>query len=487
MQLPREIEKLITSNSKQMENIEAIMDSMTEKSNRQVFVRWQQRMMEEPEPIPDHLDVPDTKLFIGFDSLDYSVGNAVLPDINIVAEEGGELVPKSRCFTILGEKNSGKSVLSSVLILDNIVKKYHIPLLIIDPQNEFYKHKESLKKRYNNSDMKQNLEEYESTFNVQFEGYSGIVYRVGFDTQFDEEGIDASLVLTLSDFRDLYEFSKVEGIQSLLILLDVADSRPAEYVCAQILSNTKIRSFGDALKLLKGEDIEGLEDEEIKNAGSAFRNYLEEAILLGTVSKDEVASVDIIDSLINYDFTVIRSKLKLGEEAKVYNKYLTYIKIYLVKMLIDRTRFMLGNPVERRKSRLTHEFGFIVLIDEADSVCPESGGGFLKDLIIQLATKYRKLGVTVCLLSQNASLLNHVIQQQSDAMFVARLKSRDNIAAVAERGVPKHTIDVLRRLNVEKKNSLGLNVNEWCYISQQNDVISFYPAPPLSNFFTQTK
>ena len=108
-------------------------------------------------------------------------------------------------------------------------------------------------------------------------------------------------------------------------------------------------------------------------------------------------------------------------------------------------------------------------------------------MIVQLATKYRKLGVTLCLLSQNSSLLNHVVQQQSDAMFVARLKSRDNISAVAERGVSKNTINILRKLNVEKQNSLGMNVNEWCYISQSNEVISFYPTPPLSNFFTQTR
>ena len=479
----------------------ALQVSETERAEQlpfQINKKWYSRWAEPPQYIPETLEVPDTKLFIGFDSLDYSVGNAVTPDINIIADEGGRIVPKSRCYTILGEKGSGKSILSSIIVLDNIVKKFHIPTLVIDPSGEYYMHKYSLRHRYSSGGMKEKLDDYEEHFQVKFEGYRLKTARVGFDTQFAEEGIDSDLTLTLADFRELYAFSKVDGIQSLLTILNLQDSKPSEYLAAQILANKSFENFGQVLDTLKGnlakkkrnneEDMNisnDANDTELIQNSRAFRNYLEEALLLGSLSRNTTSEFDLLKELSENDLVIIKGKQKLGEDSKIYDKYLTYLKIFLVKVLMDRTRYYAGTSAEKLRSVLNHPLGLVIAIDEADTLVPESGGGFLSQLIVSLATKYRKWGINVVAISQNAGLLNHVLIQQSDALFVSRLKSSDNLHAVLERGISREAAEILRHLETEEKNSLDMLVNEWTYISPQNEIITFFPAVPLSDFKSQ--
>lgn len=472
----------------------------------QINRKWYNRWAEPEQYIPETLEVPDTKLFIGFDSLDCSVGNATTPDINIIASEGGKIVPKSRCYTILGEKGSGKSILSSIIVFDNIARKFHLPTLIIDPAGEYYMHQHSLRHRYGSGSMEEKLDEYEQHFQVKFKGYKIKVARVGFDTQFTEEGVDADLTLTLNDFRELYSFSKVDGIQSLLTILNLQDSKPSEYLAAQILASKSFENFGQVLEALKGnlakkkkkgrseeeeEDdsniniSEDANDVELIQNSRAFRNYLEEALLLGSLSRETSSDFDLLKELSENDAVIIKGKQKLGEDSKIYDKYLTYLKIYLIKVLMDRTRYYAGTPAEKLRSVLNHPLGLVIMLDEADTIVPESGGGFLSQLIVSLATKYRKWGINVVVISQNASLLNHVLIQQSDAIFVSRLKSSDNLHAVLERGISRETTEILRHLQTEQRNSLDMLVNEWTYVSPQNEIITFFPAVPLSDFKSQ--
>src|SRR5579872_6564601 len=101
MKLPQEVEETIMDNSSSTQKLSAVMDRLSEDSNKQIFVRWKEKFLEYKEPIPDTLEVPDTKLFLGFSSLDYRTDNAVMPEANVLAQEGGDIVPKSRCYTIL--------------------------------------------------------------------------------------------------------------------------------------------------------------------------------------------------------------------------------------------------------------------------------------------------------------------------------------------------------------------------------------------------
>ncbi len=490
--------------SEKVKIYKALEISETEKGESlpyQLNKKWYDKWAEPPVYIPDTLEIPDTKLFIGFDSENYTTANAVTPDINIIADEGDRIVPKSRCFTILGEKGSGKSILSSIIVFDNIIRKFHIPTLIIDPAGEYYMHKYSLRHRYPSGRMEELLDDYETHFQVKFQGYKLKVARVGFDTEFAEEGIDADLILTLNDFRELYSFSKVDGIQSLLTMLNLQDSKPSEYLAAQVLANPNFHNFGEVLDSLKGslskhkkkhkgedEDDQFNEDSndvELVQNSRAFRNYLEEALLLGSLSKETDSSFNLLSELMKNDSVIIKGKQKLGEDSKIYDKYLTYLKIYLVKILMALTRYYAGTKEEKAKAILNNPLGIAIIIDEADTIVQESGGGFLSQLIVSLATKYRKWGVNVITISQNASLLNHVLLQQSDAIFVSRLKSKDNLHAVLERGISKEAAEILRHLESERKNSMEMLVSEWAYISMQNDIVTFFPAVPLSDFKSQ--
>jgi hypothetical protein len=469
--------------------LSATMLAQSEQIHLSIYRKYRESFYTPPEAPPDTIEIPDTKLFLGFSSPSYTTGNVVAPDISIVANEGGEIVPKSRCFVVIGEKGSGKSILASIISFDNIIRKFHIPTLVIDPQGEFYMHKYSLRDKYKSPDTQDKFNDYEEKFGAKFDGYKLKVFRVGFDTSFQEEGIDADLTLTLNDFRELFNYSTSEGINSLLTILDLQESKNANVVIPFILAHPELRTFRDAINYLIGKseyemDVEDSIKEDVRKNGRIVVRYMESALMLGVIT-DKENTVDIIEEMNNNDFVVIKGKLKFGEDAKIYDKYLTYLKIYITKILIERNKYVSGVRSERMKSRLSNPLGVNILIDEADTVAPEASTNFLANLIVQLATKYRKHGISVTALTQNASLLNHVLIQQADALFISALKSQDNVHVVSERGISKETIEILRHLNKEIRNSLGLLVNEWAYINQQNDIISFYPCPPLSSFKSQ--
>ena len=69
-------------------------------------------------------ETPKELMFIGFDSPDYIEGREYWPEINILSYEGGQFITKSKVGFILGDRDTGKTIFMSVIILDNIVDRY---------------------------------------------------------------------------------------------------------------------------------------------------------------------------------------------------------------------------------------------------------------------------------------------------------------------------------------------------------------------------
>jgi hypothetical protein len=456
-------------------------------SNRYTYRKFIEKWTEEKEePPPVSVNIPKSRLLLGFSSLNYSTSNIVAPKLNIAVEEGGKLVPKSRVFIIIGRKGSGKSILGSSIILDGIVGRFGVPCLAIDPSPtpEFYRHKYSLRDNFRNEEMQEKFDEYERMFNVEFRGYKISVIKPAFDnSMFKEEGTDKEITLSLADFKESFNFSKLDAIQSLLSVLELEDNRTAEAMIAQILTNEDIKTFGDVVDAMEGKIK--FENSDFKNIGRAFETYLNTALMIGVFSKDNGFSNSIINDMIENEAVVIRSKSKTGEDSKVLAKYLVYIKILITKVIWDRIRYVSGTPAEKAKAKMVHPFGIILSIDEADLVVPENSTSYLKDLIEQVATKMRKLGISLVLQVQDSSLLSQTLIAQADGIFCSRIDSEGNIKTLRTRGISEENIKVLRHLDVEKVNSLGLRVSEWAYIGTDNSIISFYPAPPLSAFLMQ--
>lgn len=453
--------------------------------NKYSYQQYIEQFSKEELPFLPNITIPDTKLFLGFAGLDYRPDNVVAPNISIIAEEAGRIVPKSRVIIIIGRKGSGKSILEANICLDNFRNKFNIPTLVIDPSPtpEFYKHKQSLTEDFSSVEMNKKFDDYEYKFNVKFRGYKIKVYKPAFDSMgFKEDGVDVNWSLALKDFKELFNFSKLDAIQSMQSVLELQDNAPASDIITQILSSEKFQTFDDVIQALKGKRFVMENEEEFKATGTSFKNRLNAAILMGVFDKGIGTKDNIIDDLMNYDAIVLRSKAKTGEEAKILAKYFVYLQIAITKVLQERLKAVSGSREEKVKSRLNHQLGLQVIIDEADTLAPNAGTSYLKTLIENIATKYRKAGVTLGLATQNLELLDEVLTAQADSILTSRLDNKANVVALRRRGIHDESIDVLRHLQIEKKNSYGFKVSEWAYINQQNRIQSFYPALPLSTF-----
>jgi hypothetical protein len=438
----------------------------------------------EDEPYIPTIEVPDTQLFLGFSSLKYTPANVVAPPISIISEEGGRVVPKSRVITIIGRKGSGKSVLASIVAQDNFRRKFGIPLIILDPSPtpEWHIHKYALTHKFNSPELAKKLKDYEYKFNVKFQGYSTKVFRPAFDSSFKEEGVDADLKLALTDFKEMYAWSKLDAMQALLEVLELTDNHVAERGAAQILSYPSFTNFDQVIRAIDGELAFG-EDQELRNIGTAFASDLRTAMLLDVISKDEGnKDTDLLSDMLHYDSVVFRNKMKTEGDQKMMAKYFVYTKIYLTQILSDRIKWASGTAEYRAKAKLSCPTGICVVIDEADTLCPEGSQTYLKKQIEEIATKYRKAGVNLVLITQNAALLSSVLLAQSDLIICSKIDNVGNAKALKDRGVNDEAINILKHLDVEKKNSYGFKVNEWAVIDQQNQIYSFYPALPLSEF-----
>jgi hypothetical protein len=463
---------------------EVLFTLATRRRNKFTYAQHVDRWTKEEEVHIPQINIPDSKLFLGFSSLDYQPENVVAPPINIVSEEGGRIVPKARVITIIGRKGSGKSVLASIIAQDNIQRKFGVPTLFIDPNPtpEWHIHKNPLTHRFKSPDMLRRLREYAYKFNVEFRGYTTKCFRPAFDSSFKEEGVDADLTLSLSDFKQMYDWSKLDAMQSILEVLELTDNHVAERAAAQILAYPNFKTFGQVISSIEGRTA-FKHDQELKSIGSAFASDLRTAILLNVLNDKEKAESDsVVDDMLNYNSVVLRSKMKTEGDKKMMAKYFVYTKLVLTQVLSDRIKFSSGAAEARATAKLTHPIGITIVPDEADTLCPEGDNTYLKKTIEEIATKYRKAGVSLIPITQNAALLSHVLLAQSDLIICSKIDSTGNARALKERGVSDQAIGIMRHLKVEQTNSLGFKVNEWCVIDQQNRCFSFYPAVPLSEF-----
>lgn len=467
--------------------LEAIATQMEYKySYRKYLQEWRT----EDEVYVPSTSIPDTNLFLGFSSLNYKPSNVVAPPISIIAKEADQMVPKSRVFIITGRKGTGKSILQSNIVMDNFQRKFGVPILNIDPAptGEFIKHKESLREQFISHKMNEMFNKYEREFNVQFKGYSIRTYKPVFDSMFQEEGVDVDWSLHLSDFKEMFNASKLDAMSALTSVVELSDKRTANAMAAQILANKNFKGFEDVTNALSGKTkVKGAEgDDDFKNIGTAFRNYLNEAMLLKVLSPGFGMKDNILNDLNNYDAVNIRSKSMATEDSKLFAKYFVYLQIALTRIISDRVRFSSGTAEEKKKCKLIHPYGLVISGDEFDQISPSTGNSYLKTLVQQVATKHRKSSISLCIATQNLSLLDPILVSQADGIFCSRLDSEGNIQALRKRGIDEMRIKTLRQLSVEKKNNYGFLVSEFAFINQKNEIQSFFPGLSLSSFKTQS-
>ncbi len=446
----------------------------------------------------ENLDIAEDEMLLGFKSLNYNLDNAFITKLGIFEEEGKEYIPKSQIFTIIGERGSGKSILASIIGLDNIVARFQLPTFIIDPSptGEWNSHKKTILNKFPAERNK--ISSFFDTINVNPAGtnYKIIVYQPKFDSDFKEEGIDKFFELYYSDFLQLYKFSHLEATQIFIDIINLDDTRPTMVVVGDMFMkyNKENNSFSQILENYGKKQKSYSNENEMTSISRVFPYALYSAINLGIVAGgiNETKKIDnkihfkfnILEDLENNDAVILRVKAKSGNETKVTKRYEACVKIILTKILNDRLLFTSGTKEEKQKSHLTNPNGILVIIEEADTLAPAGKTNYIKELITQLATKYRKAYINVILITQDAGTLDETLLKQSSVIFCSQIQTMGNIKALREKGIDNITIGKLKNLKKNQRNNLGLLVSEWAMIDANKHISLFYPTIPHSSFFS---
>lgn len=431
-------------------------------------------------------DIGENQMLLGFTSPEYTPNNIVTIPMDIINNESGKIVARPKTIIIIGEKGAGKSILESIILFDNIVNKLHIPTVVVDasPVMEWHTHVKPITSMFD----KRTANFYKNFLSQYYQepkGYSYEAYKPAFDNVFKEEGVTKSITLTLPDFRELWDGAdKLDAIKTLMDILETDDTRAAESMGIQVLSNPLIAEFSEINNGIAANAIIPGTVDNVNQRSRAFMSYLQVARLLGVLGdSDSNVNNNILMDVKEKDYVIIRSKAPAtAKQDAIFVKNQAYTKVLLTKILNDRLRYISGSPEEKAKSHINHPFGMAVLIGEIAQLAPASGEGYLNKLLENLATLYRKAGVTLIGETQNAALLNPNLLAQADYIITSNLNTKANISVLKEKGVPSENIEILRHLKKEVMTSIGTKVSEFAIIDKHNKIRSFFPTLPCSAF-----
>ena len=302
-------------------------------------------------------------------------------------------------IAILAKSGAGKSYTVGVL-LEEIMKK-NIPILILDPHNEY----SSLKYPNSNKKDTKRLEQ----LNLEPLGFSDRVKEFSPDIKTNPQSSHITLNL------------------SSLTAQDLIDSFP------QKLSSSQ----------------QGL----LFSTLSKFDNKINFDELIFELSNEESnAKWNLISGLEQL------KKLKLysskGEKLNnlVRRKICSIISLKGVEPFIQET-FVTGILKELFEARKQGEIPpFLLVLEEAHNFCPESSMGRLKSskIIRTIAGEGRKFGIGLCVISQRPAKLDKNVISQCTTQIILKITNPNDLKSVvaSSEGVDTSSIQEIQKLNI---------------------------------------
>lgn len=423
------------------------------------------------------IKLKENEILMGFDSTDFDLNNEVVIDLNLANYDnrGNVVEIKSRDITVIGVKGSGKSVTASIL-MEEMILKYKMHCLIIDPSGEFYKHKEEWLYDDNRYEYKESIDNWEKGFGLTRQGLKICVISPKILGELDN--VDIFYTMNFIEFIELFKRDSISAISILSEILGISESYSNidflyNVLTDKIISNTTTwNGFRKRLNELR----------RTTNVEVIF-NSINVKIRSGILSDDEATHINIIELFNTYDAVVFRGRQRKEENddylTKIYN---AYIKMLLIR--IENELEKISNKVESglvNKNTDDRYKGFLILIDEADSFAPAKGISSLRERIVQLATKDRKLLVNLILITQSAGKLDETLFNQSDYIITSNL-NEENASVFKRRMFEQEQIDLLVNMPLEASTSIGTKVSQFAIIDNNRDIVKFFPRPPRSNF-----
>jgi DNA helicase HerA-like ATPase len=424
---------------------------------------------------PPIFDLKKEQVLVGFKSPKFDLNNAVTLDLRLFDEQGGQKERKSRIITIFGDKGDGKSVLASVL-MDYFIQILNIPILIIDPNDE-YSYWKSKPFLFDNKDdgYKSMIDEFLGQFGLKRTGYKTYTIAPKFLGEKEDIKVDKYYSFSFKQFKKMMQRRKDTAVKTLTELLGIADDDSNIDFLLQVLESQRgkfINSWDDLKRTL----LSYRKHTKVKKIFSK----LNVKILTGVLSDNEENNIDICELLSKYQIVVFSGEIRTESDdtydTKTYNAF--------IKILFDEVRDELKRLIAGVKgTKLTNKSGVLIYIDEADSIAPKDGKSSLKTATEQLATKRRKDMLNVILITQVIGKLDEPLVVNSDYLFTSALNTL-NEKIFKEIRLSDENINLLAHMRKSEKTSIGTIVRQWGVVDKVNTLVvkKFYPICPASAF-----
>jgi DNA helicase HerA-like ATPase len=436
-----------------------------------VFIGEKQRKVKD-----SILKVGEDEIFIGYGSSEFVQGNEIVLNLNLANyDTKGNLVEiKSRDIVVIGVKGTGKSVTASI-IMESIIKKQKMHCLIIDPAGEFYKHKEEWLHDDLREDYKYEVDEWFNSVGLKREGLKMCVIAPKLLGEMDN--VDVFYSINFVEFIELFKRDSISAISILSEILGISESYSNIDFLYNVLSDkiimttTTWNGFKRRLHELK----------RTTNVESIF-NSINIKIRSGILNDDEQMHIDLMNLFNTNDCVIFKGRQRKEENDDYLTKINNaYIKLLLIK--IENELEKISNHVESKlinKNEGKYR-GFLIVIDEADSYAPARGISSMRERIVQLATKDRKLLVNLILITQSANKLDETLFNQSDFIITSNL-NEENAKVFKDKMYSEEQMDLLINMPTEITTSIGTTPSEFAICSSNKEIVKFVPRPPESNF-----
>lgn len=381
------------------------------------------------------------------------------------------------------------SVLATNIALDQLFSRWNIPIAFIDPQWEFSVRRTPQQNPVLRSTLRK--------LGFRPRGYNMYVATPKFLSGLGNA--EHQYIIDMRDVKQIMQVDRSAGLTALLELFELESAGTAS-PRRQIVQAVMADNCPDSIFELR------------KKVADIVREKRKSQVT-GIETKRPVSmmAIDIIDNLIYPGIVGCRKQSEILDIPKVMHDYsnfclqlslgggkdaflCAYLKFAIYQIIFNRMKYvretsrmhvnMSGNTDAASEYALTSGAAFV--IDEIDKFAPAGYNTPARYAITELATKYRKLGISVIFISQKPQNVFPPLIGEADALLVSKIQTNEEKGVLRARGVPNHIIEnVIQNLKSKVETESGHKVSEWALIKSDNTCVTFYPCPPRSSILEE--
>lgn len=416
---------------------------------------------------PEIPGVKEDEILLGYasDSFDPQDGIVTIP------------FRRDRSFVgiVMAARGSGKSVLATNIALDNLLARFDVPCFFIDPSWEF----STRKYPQLNTDLVDKL----AKLGLSPRGYPTKVFTPKMVSSFGNQGTE--YIIDLVDFKRIGQVDAPTMLQSLIEFFEVdgASQRAAKRMFYPLVAD--LAKCPDTIFQFKREVNDSINSKRMSTVTGKPTGKKVSTVLLDIIDSFTMShrmglsnvndSVDFAKELAENRFVILQGSVGGASERFLS----TYIKLAILTLVYDRAR-----QIRQRSGQL--KTGALVVIDEADKFAPEKTMIPSRTPIVELATRQRKLNMSILAITQKPQLLDQALVGESDFILCSKIATEEERAILRNRGISKFDVNsVLANLRQKVELPSGHTVSEWAYIDRNNQLKTFFPCPPRSAMFEE--